>query len=184
MTPLSSKPAVVIVQPSYHSTNVKCAIDGVELVRCTWHFRAVWDYRAWHYRTQDSCALRKPQSLETAAERVCEDVSGGIESHFRIDLVVVHVIGNIQHFLVVFCRRSFGGHRPHLSSGGEGFCHGWSARQRGACSWQRTGCCLRSHCSRCAESSNWYPLESGGGQHHVARETADAADRIGGAKRQ
>lgn len=75
VTPLSSKPAVVEVQPADHSTDVEGSVDGVKLEVCTRNLCAVGDNCALNSRTKNVPALLELQALETTAQSVNEDPS-------------------------------------------------------------------------------------------------------------
>ncbi len=67
MAPFSRKPAVVIIQPSDHSTDIESAIDRVELERCTGHLCAIGDNRSLNDRTKQLGAFLKSKTLETTS---------------------------------------------------------------------------------------------------------------------
>jgi hypothetical protein len=78
MTPFGGEPAVVKVQPADHGSNVEGAADGVELVVGSWDLGTVGDDGARHDRTEKLGAFGEFECLETAAEGVEEDITGGI----------------------------------------------------------------------------------------------------------
>lgn len=79
VTPLSSQPAVVEVEPSDHGTNVEGAIDGVKDEGSTRHLGSVGDDSAGNDRAEELGALLEAETLKTAAKGVEENPSGGIE---------------------------------------------------------------------------------------------------------
>lgn len=79
VTPLSSQPAVVEVEPSDHGTNVEGAVDGVQDEGSTGNLGAVGDDGARDNGTKELGALLESQTLETTAEGIEEDPSGSIE---------------------------------------------------------------------------------------------------------
>lgn len=79
MSPLSSQPAVVEVEPSDHSTNVEGSVDGVELEGSSRDLGAVGDDGAGDDGAEELGALLEPQTLKTAAEGVDEDPSSSVE---------------------------------------------------------------------------------------------------------
>lgn len=72
MAPLSSQPAVIVVQPADHGTNVEGAIDGIQLVGSTEHTGSVGDHGTLDDRTQQLRALLELQSFQTTADGVEE----------------------------------------------------------------------------------------------------------------
>lgn len=79
MTPLSSEPAVVEVEPSDHSTNVESGVDGVKLEGSTRDLGTVRDNCAGDNGSEELRTLLEPQTLETAAESVEENPSSSVE---------------------------------------------------------------------------------------------------------
>lgn len=79
VTPLSSEPAVVEVEPSDHSTNVEGGVDGVKLEGSTGDLGTVGDNGAGDNGSKELRALLEPQALKTAAESVEEDPSSSVE---------------------------------------------------------------------------------------------------------
>lgn len=70
VTPLGREPAVVVVEPADHGTNVESAIDGVQLVRSTRNTGTVGDGGTLHHGPEELGALLELQGLETAAKGV------------------------------------------------------------------------------------------------------------------
>jgi hypothetical protein len=79
VTPLSSEPAVVEVEPSDHSTNVEGGVDGIKLEGSTRDLGAVGDNGARDNGSKELRALLEPQTLETAAKGIEEDPSSSVE---------------------------------------------------------------------------------------------------------
>jgi hypothetical protein len=102
MTPLSSEPAVVEVEPSDHSTNVESCVDGVKLEGSTRDLGTVRDNGARDNGSKELRALLEPQTLETAAEGVEKNPSSSVESKLRVNGLVGDIVGNILNLGVVF----------------------------------------------------------------------------------
>lgn len=79
VAPFCSQPAVIVVQPSDHSTNVESSINRVELERCAGHLGAIWDVGPWDDWAEQFRALFEAETFETAAKSVEEDESCCIE---------------------------------------------------------------------------------------------------------
>jgi hypothetical protein len=79
MTPLSSEPAVVEVEPSDHSTNVESGVDGVKLEGSTRDLGTVRDNGARDNGPKELRALLEPQTFKTAAKGVEKDPSSSVE---------------------------------------------------------------------------------------------------------
>jgi hypothetical protein len=79
MTPFSSEPTIIVVEPPDHGTDVEGAIDGVKLVGCTGDASTMWDCGAFDDGTKKFGALFEAESFETTAESVKEDVAGSVE---------------------------------------------------------------------------------------------------------
>jgi len=102
VTPLSSEPAVVEVEPSDHSTNVEGGVDGVKLEGSTRDLGAVGDNGAGDNGSKELRALLEPQTLKTAAESVEEDPSSSVESKLRVNGLIGDIVGNILDLRIVF----------------------------------------------------------------------------------
>jgi hypothetical protein len=85
VTPLSGEPAVVVVQPTDHGTDVESAIDGVQLVGSTGDAGSVGDDGALNNGAEELGALLELESLETTAQCVQEDKTSSVK------LVVVSI---------------------------------------------------------------------------------------------
>jgi len=59
MSPFSRKPAVVVVQPSNHSTNVECSVDRVKNEWSSWNSGTIWHSSSRYDRTEYSGTLRE-----------------------------------------------------------------------------------------------------------------------------
>jgi hypothetical protein len=79
VTPLRSQPAVVEVQPTDHSTNVECTVDGVEDVRGTGHASTIGDDGAGDNRSEQVGAGFELEGLKTTSKCVEEDVTSSVE---------------------------------------------------------------------------------------------------------
>lgn len=79
MTPFGGQPAVIVVEPADHGTNVEGAIDGVELVRGTRHAGSVGHDGALHHGTEELGALLELEGLQTAAQGIEEDQTSSVE---------------------------------------------------------------------------------------------------------
>jgi len=79
MTPLCGKPAVVIVQPTNHSTYIESAIDRIELEWCTKDASTIGNCGAFDDGTEKFGAFFEAESFETTAEGIKEDEACGIE---------------------------------------------------------------------------------------------------------
>lgn len=114
VTPLSGEPAVVVVQPTDHGTDVEGAIDGVQLVGGTGDAGSVGDDGALNNGAEELGALLEFESLETTAQGVQEDETSGVKlvvvsiSNFRgsggVELDPVGLITYSQvgiHFVLV-----------------------------------------------------------------------------------
>jgi hypothetical protein len=104
VTPLSSEPAVVEVEPSDHGTNVEGGVDGVKLEGSTRDLGAVGDNGAGDDGSEELRALLEPQSLETAAKSVEEDPSSSVESKLRVNGLIGDIVGNVLDLRIVFTR--------------------------------------------------------------------------------
>jgi hypothetical protein len=79
VTPLSSEPAVIVIEPTDHGTDVEGAIDGVQLVGGTGDAGSVRDDGALNNGAEKLGALLELKSLETTAQGVQEDETGGVK---------------------------------------------------------------------------------------------------------
>lgn len=79
MTPLSSQPAVVEVEPSDHGTNVEGTVDGVQDEGSSRNLGAVGDDGSGDNGTKELGALLESQTLKTTADGVEEDPSSSVE---------------------------------------------------------------------------------------------------------
>lgn len=79
VTPLSSQPTIIVVEPSDHGADVEGGVDWVELEVGSWNLWSVWNNGAWDDWAEELGALFEAETLETAAEGVEEDESGGVE---------------------------------------------------------------------------------------------------------
>jgi hypothetical protein len=104
VTPLSSEPAVVEVEPSDHGTNVEGGVDGVKLEGSTRDLGAVGDNGAGDDGSEELRALLEPQTLETAAKGIEEDPSSSVESKLRVNGFIGDIVGNILDLRIVLTR--------------------------------------------------------------------------------
>lgn len=79
VTPFGSEPAVIVVEPADHGTDIESAIDRVELVGGTGHTGAIGDHGAVHDRTEQLGALLELEGLQTTAEGVQEHQASSVE---------------------------------------------------------------------------------------------------------
>lgn len=63
MTPFGRKPAVIVIEPSDHGTDVESSIDRIELIRSSGNFGTVGDHGAVHDRTEQFGALVEAEGL-------------------------------------------------------------------------------------------------------------------------
>src|ERR1700722_3135835 len=73
MTPFGSEPAVIVIKPTDHSTDIKCSIDGVKLEVGARNFCAVGHNGAFDNRTEQFRAFLKSKTLETTTYTTQED---------------------------------------------------------------------------------------------------------------
>lgn len=81
VTPLSGQPAVVVVQPSDHGTDVEGGIDWVKLEWSSRDLGAVGDDGALDNWAEELGALLETETLESTSQSVEEDEARGIELH-------------------------------------------------------------------------------------------------------
>ena len=67
VTPLGCQPAVIVVEPADHGTNVESTIDGVKLVRSTGHAGSIGDHGAFDDGTKELGALLELEGLKTTS---------------------------------------------------------------------------------------------------------------------
>ena len=79
VTPFGSKPAIIEVEPSDHSTNVEGTEYRVELVRRTRNSCAIGDCGARDDGTEQLGAVGELESLKATSQGVEEDISGGVD---------------------------------------------------------------------------------------------------------
>jgi hypothetical protein len=65
MTPFCGKPAVIVIKPSDHGTNIESTIDRVELERCAGNFGTVWNNSSFNNWAEKLCALFESQAFKT-----------------------------------------------------------------------------------------------------------------------
>ena len=82
MSPFSSEPAIVEIQPSNRSTDIEGSKYRVELVRCPRDTCAVRDNGSGDNWSKQLCTVRKFEGFETAAEGIKENVSSGVELRY------------------------------------------------------------------------------------------------------
>ena len=76
MAPLCCKPAVIVVQPTYHSADVEGAVHRVEDVGCAWYTAAMGDCSAGDDWSEEFRAFFEAERFEAAADSVEEDIAG------------------------------------------------------------------------------------------------------------
>ena len=79
MTPLSSEPAVIVVEPSDHGTNVEGAIHRVELEGCARDLGAIGNNSSLNNWAEKLCAFFESQTLKTAAYGIEENESSCVK---------------------------------------------------------------------------------------------------------
>lgn len=79
MAPLGGKPAVIVVEPADHGTNVESTVHRVQLVRGTRHASAVRNNSAIDNGAKELGALLELQGLQTTAEGVKENQTSSVE---------------------------------------------------------------------------------------------------------
>lgn len=78
VTPLGGKPAVIVVKPPDHGTNVEGTIDRVQLIGSTRDTSTVRDNGALNNGPQQLGAFLESQGLQSATQRVEEDQTGSV----------------------------------------------------------------------------------------------------------
>lgn len=86
VTPFSSQPAVVVIQPADHGTDVEGAVDRVQLVGGTGDLGAIGNRSALNNRAQQLGALLKAETLKTAADGVEENPSCRVKLTMRLSV--------------------------------------------------------------------------------------------------
>ena len=81
VTPLSGKPAVVEIEPSDHGTDVEGTEYRIELVGGAGNSCTIGDSCSGYDRAQKLGAVGELKGLETATQRVEEDVSSCVDLH-------------------------------------------------------------------------------------------------------
>lgn len=79
VTPLSSEPAVVVVEPADHGADVEGTVHRVELVGSSRDTGAIGDRGAWNNWAEQLGALSELEALETAAKSVEEDPASSVK---------------------------------------------------------------------------------------------------------
>jgi hypothetical protein len=113
VTPLRSQPAVIVIQPADHGTNVESTVDRVELEVSSWNLGSVGHHGTGDDWAKKLGALFESKTLKTASYGIKENVSCSVElgesasptsrprgrgntnSQFRLDWGVVHIAGDI-----------------------------------------------------------------------------------------
>lgn len=95
MTPLGGEPAVVVVQPPDHGTDVEGAIDGVKLEGGAGDLATIGNDGALDDGAEQLGAFLEAETLETAAESVEEDPAGSVKlsSSTSLSASVVRCLG-------------------------------------------------------------------------------------------
>ena len=78
MTPLGGQPAVIVVQPADHGTNVESTVDRVQLVGSTKHTGSIGDHGTVDNGAQHLGALLEFQGLQTATDSIEENQTGSV----------------------------------------------------------------------------------------------------------
>lgn len=100
VAPLSSQPAVVEIQPTNDGADGKRTPNGVENVLSTGNTHTIGHGSVRNYGLDDGVGLRVLEGLEAAAESVKQAETGSLLGDFRVDLVVVNVVGDVLDLLV------------------------------------------------------------------------------------
>lgn len=79
VTPFGGQPAVVVVEPADHGTDVEGTVDGVQLVGSTRHTGTIGDDGALDNGAQQLGALLELEGLQTTSEGVEEDETGRVK---------------------------------------------------------------------------------------------------------
>jgi hypothetical protein len=92
VTPLGGEPAVVIIEPTNHGSDVEGGVYGVEDEVGAGDAGAVGDHGSGDYGAEELAAFCKAQAFEAAAERVKEDPSRRVKLWFaRLSISVLDV---------------------------------------------------------------------------------------------
>jgi hypothetical protein len=144
VTPFSSKPAIIEVEPSDDSSDVESTPDRIKLVvssgnlgacmmpseKCRiirWARRTVWYDGSFNYRTKEPGTCVKLQSLETTTDCVDKTKSCGLIGKLRIDFIVDHIVCDILDDLV---RLRTDGRLCSVSGHSSGGLERWTRKER------------------------------------------------------
>ena len=100
MAPFGGEPRVVEIEPADHRADVERRHHGVQLELGARHLCAVRNDRATHDWPEQLLACRIFERLEPAAERVHQAVAGGVDRFLALDLVIQHVVRDVNQYLV------------------------------------------------------------------------------------
>lgn len=95
VTPFSSQPAVIVVQPTDHGTNVESTVDGVQLVRSSGNASTVGDDSAFDRGAQQLGALLELQGLQSTTDGIEEHQTGRVKlDTYTVSFVKPFIISN------------------------------------------------------------------------------------------
>ena len=100
MAPLRCQPGVVEIQPADLRADRECRLHRVQLVAGTGHACAAGQAGAGHQRAEVLHAFGKLHRQHRRAQRIEQDVAGGVVGLGRVDAVVDHVVGDVDHRLI------------------------------------------------------------------------------------
>ena len=96
MAPLSSQPAIVVVQPSYHRPNVEGSIDRVKDVRCPGYSGAIRNDSPFNDGAQKLGAFLEAESFEAAPDSVEEDVASSLKLRRKSNTLLDHFLAGAR----------------------------------------------------------------------------------------
>ena len=101
MSPLCSKPGIVVIQPADHAADVPGRFYGIQTIRSAGNPSAMRHHGALHYRTKMFGTFRKAQGKEPTTQGVEQAIVRSLPSFFRFDAVIANVVDNVLNDLVV-----------------------------------------------------------------------------------
>ena len=100
VSPLGRQPGVVEIQPAQLHADVVGGLHRIELEARARHARAAGQGRTRHQRAEVLHTLREVHRQHRAGQRIQQHVARGVVGLLRVDRVIDHVIGDIDHRLV------------------------------------------------------------------------------------
>src|SRR5690606_35521078 len=100
VAPFGGQPGVVEVEPADHGADVKGGLDRVQLELGAGDLGAVGHNGAGHDGAQQLGAGRVVQRLQAAAQGVDQAVAGGLEGQGAVDLIVQHIVDDVDQDLI------------------------------------------------------------------------------------